>query len=219
MKKIISLLMILILSISYTAYGTSYEGRINDFDLAELKKFHILEGDADGNLRLEDDISRGEVAKMLCVMMGIDENEETTTTFPDVPQNCWYYKYANILKSKGVLNGDEKGNFNGDNKVSHNEIVKMLICSVGLGEIAEEFLGYPKGYNEYALMYGIYWDDLKNMNSNASRNDVAQMFANTLDIPHFETYYSEFDQKVKRICYDGTGIYELRTHRVFLENK
>jgi len=218
MKKIISFLIIASMLLT-TAGAMSYEGALSEIDKMELKKYHIFEGDTDGNLRLEDYITRGEVAKMLCVTMGIDENEEITTTFPDVPENCWYYKYANILKSKGVFNGDENGNFNGERYISHNEVCKILICAVGLGPAAEELLGYPKGYSEYALMYRLYWDDLKNMEENATRNDVAAMFLRSIDIPHFESYFSEIDQKTKYICYDGTDIYELRTFRTILEIK
>ena len=68
--------------------------------------------------------------------------EETTTAqsnaqpmesvFGDVPADSWYYNYVKDLKNKGIVSGDDNGNFNPSANVTREEFVKMLVIASGV---------------------------------------------------------------------------------------
>lgn len=54
------------------------------------------------------------------------------SSFPDVDENTDYAEAAEYLKDVGIMQGDDKGNFNPDNTVTRAEMA-TIICNV-LGE-------------------------------------------------------------------------------------
>lgn len=61
------------------------------------------------------------------------ESEAVNASFPDV-SNHWSAVYANKLKEKGILKGDDKGKFNPDNNVTRAEFITMIIRSLDLNQ-------------------------------------------------------------------------------------
>ena len=154
MKKILCAILVLIQLLSVTAFADSVE--LSDIQKEDLYNLGIMTGDENGNLRLEDNITRAEAAKMICVAGNIEqsaENEENL--FNDVEGGHWAYQYISATKDRGIINGDENGNFHPDNSITNEEIVKMIVCLLGYGEMAEMKGGYPAGYTATASRIGI----------------------------------------------------------------
>jgi len=62
----------------------------------------------------------------------VPEDMPESKTFNDVNTADWYYNYVKDLKDKGIVNGDDKGNFNPSSNVKREEFVKMLVISAGI---------------------------------------------------------------------------------------
>lgn len=61
-----------------------------------------------------------------------DFNKPTNRIFSDVDDSAWYAKDVYALKAKGIVSGDEKGNFNPENNITRAEFVKMLVELMGI---------------------------------------------------------------------------------------
>ncbi len=61
-------------------------------------------------------------------------SQPVVSVFADVPTDSWYYTYVKDLKEKGIVNGDDKGNFNPSLSVTREEFVKMLVIAAGVEE-------------------------------------------------------------------------------------
>lgn len=75
----------------------------------------IIGGYTDGTFRPNNNISRAEVAKMVCIAIGWELKAPATPSFSDVAKDNWAYMYVETAKAHGVLNGYKDGSF-GPNK-------------------------------------------------------------------------------------------------------
>ena len=165
-----------------------YAAEPDKAQLEELKELGILTGDPDGSLRLGDTITRAETVKMIIAAQNMVKYSDTAlemvkSSFPDVWETHWAKLYINLAKNMKIVEGDENGNFNPESEVTNEEVVKMLVCLLGYGAMAESTGGYPAGYISTASRIGITEGMTLELNTFATRGDVAVMFANSLDIP------------------------------------
>ena len=186
MKKILSLCLIFIM-----LFGTAYAQDTADIQshTQDLKKLGIMVGDEDGNLRLDDNITRAEAAKMICVAAGLStQAADGGNVFPDVPDSHWGYKYIYALNEKEIVCGDENGNFNPENNITNEEIIKMVVGILGYSPMAEVRGGYPAGFKMIASQYGITEGFSFETDTPAIRADVALIIYRALDIPIMEEF-------------------------------
>ena len=182
MKKVLSVILIIMQLFSITAFADTVQ--LTDIQKEDLYNLGIMTGDENGDLRLNDNITRAEAAKMICVagninlLSDIEEN-----LFKDVAANHWAYKYICAVKENGIVIGDDNGNFNPESNITNEEIVKMIVCLLGYGEMAEMQGGYPAGYTATATRIGITNNLNLKTKTLATRNDVAIMISNALDTP------------------------------------
>ncbi len=217
MKKILCVVLILILNLTVVAFATPSEEQLKD-----LKSLQIMVGDEDGNMRLEDNITRAEATKMISAILNINtdsfsQNVEPSK-FPDVPDSHWAKNYINAMKDCGIVEGDEAGNFNPEADITNEEIIKMLINALGYGSMAEQTGGYPMGYTRTAQKIGLTEGLKLNVETPAIRGDVAQMFATALDIPIMVQTGWSADGSTSYQILDGSAGTELRTIRTMYFN-
>lgn len=182
MKKIISIILIAMQLLTFTAFADV--AQLSEAQIEDLYRLGIMTGDENGDLRLEDHITRAEAAKMICVagdlVLSTENNEKL---FHDLNESHWAYQYVSTAKKNGIINGDENGYFHPESNITNEEIVKMIVCLLGYREMAETRGGYPAGYTSTASRLGI----TKNLNLKADtpalRKDVAMMISNALDVP------------------------------------
>lgn len=183
MKKLVCMLLLFTLLISSV---TAFAGAPEENQLELLKQYGIMKGDPDGNLRLDQTITRAEVAKMVISALNFvsDATPDTEKSeFSDVWDTHWAKLYINKAKRMGIVNGDEKGNFNPENNVTNEEVVKMLVNILGYKEMAESSGGYPAGYLMVATRINLLDGLSLVIGKDATREDVAVMFAQALEIP------------------------------------
>lgn len=218
MKKIIAFVLVMILCLSVCAVAAPSEEQLMD-----LKKYGIMVGDEDGNMRLEDTITRAEATKMICTILGISVDSFANTVepskFPDVPDSHWAKNYINAMKDFAIVEGDEKGNFNPEANITNEEIIKMLITAIGYSPMADQTGGFPMGYTRMAQRIGLTEGLKLDVETPAIRGDVAQMFVTALDTPIMvQTAWSP--EGVTYAILDGSAGTELQTVRIrFFGNK
>lgn len=159
---------------------------MNSAQAERLSSLGIMNGDPDGNMRLNDNITRAEAAKMLCIAkttQDVIDSSEITESFKDVPESHWAYRYICYAKKNGIVNGDENGNFNPEANITNAEIAKMVVSLLGYSVFADNNGGYPIGYMLAATRFGVTDGLTLVTDSPAIRNDVGIMINNALDIP------------------------------------
>ena len=213
MKKLISIILI-ILILSTTVFANV---QMNDFQKQELYKYGIMVGDPDGNLRLEDTITRAEAVKIIASAAGFTNSATISTknVFPDVDDTHWAYKYICFAKDNKIVNGDENGLFNPEDSVTNEEFIKMLVCLLGYEIMTEAYGGYPAGHRAIASGLGITENMNFDTNVPAIRNDIGIMMHRVLDV--FWMVQTGFGEVITYNYADGQDGRPLITLRTRLE--
>lgn len=209
MKKIISSILALtfILTTTISALGADPTAE----QLADLKKYNIFSGDADGNLRLEDSITRAEAAKMICTILCYPADAKESS-FPDVAPGHWAVGYIETAKNAGIVSGDESGNFRPSDPVTNEEYLKMIVSALGFNPMAEARGGYPAGYVTIAHTYGLTKDMQFEVGVPAKRGDVAVITHRAIDMPIMQQ--TGFGSQVEYSVMDGKNNTDLLTLRL-----
>lgn len=202
MKKIFSVILMVMQLLTVTVFAD--EIQLKDAQKDDLYNLGIMTGDENGDLRLNDNITRAEAAKMICVAGNIYlQTNNGENIFDDVAADHWAYKYIYAAKENKIINGDGNGNFNPENNIINEEIVKMIVCLLGYREMAEQRSGYPAGYTSTAAKIGITSNLNLKTKTPATRNDVAIMICNALDVPIMAEKREDEDDNTVYVVLDG----------------
>lgn len=190
----------------------------------DLQKYNIIEKEED--LRFEDNVTRAEAIKMICLADNdpISDNEVASIQrFTDVPTTHWAATYIDTGCFTHVIDGYEDGTFRPENNVTYQEMQKMIVSVLGYNIFAVDEGGYPDGYLHYAEKLGIKKKlTIDDNTACITRGDAMQMIYNALDVPIVVTqrrFYGDVEGEPLIIVFDGTGKYELRTLRMFLDGE
>ena len=179
MKKFICLLIVLTLCTSTAfAQNTAFEA-VTD----ELAELGIMQGDPDGNLRLDEEVTRAEMAKIITAALGMSVIEQTETVFDDVQKTYWASGYIDTAQKFGIIHGNGDGTFAPEDSVTNEQVIKMIVCALGYEPLALSRGGYPLGHIQIANTYGMLEGVDFVGTENALRGDVALLISNALDIP------------------------------------
>lgn len=93
----------------------------------------VISGYSDGTFRPDQEITRAEVAKVLALAYEMKIYGDVTD-FTDVSEDDWFYTYAQLCSSNGVVNGYPDGTFQPNASITRSEAVKMVCLAAGLTE-------------------------------------------------------------------------------------
>lgn len=159
-------------------------GVLSDSMILDLKAFDILQGMEDGELHLDQEITRAEMAKVVATEMQLTDvhfPENYGTIYKDVDSTHWAFTYITMLSSVGLLNGDPDGNFYPDNTVTYAEATKILVCMLGFKSEAEANGGFPLGYMATGSKLGLTHGIAADMDKGLDRASAMRMVYNSLD--------------------------------------
>lgn len=229
MKKLLSLVLVgIMLLSSISVFAAEANDNIigggtpaaTETKASELISLGILKGDPDGNMRLDDVITRAEATALL-TRMNANNNDILNDylyrpTFNDI-ENHWAAKEITFAHENALVEGTSETTFEPDKNVSVQEFAKMLITLLGYKEMAEQQGGFPHGYmmtgSRLGLFAGLYLEGPDDV----SRKTVAAMLVNSLDVPLMKQ--SGFGANTEYIVMDGKNGVELETFRTILEAK
>ncbi|MBQ6999295.1 MAG: S-layer homology domain-containing protein [Clostridia bacterium] len=212
MKKIVSIILCFVMLFSTMSAFAESENSV------ELKKYGVMNGDTNGDMRLNDDITRAEAVCMVFRMLGIDANrlEDVRVEFTDMEKH-WAAKEVTYAKKSGIIDDEINTAFNPDEKVTNQEFIKMVLIVLGYNVQADSMGGYPNGYIHVATMRGVTKNVAAKMQDNITRGDAALILCNALDIPLMKVV--GFGAEKEYAIMDGTNGYDLQTLRTLLEVK
>lgn len=186
MKKIIGLLLCMTLAFTtpILAYSDVEEGIYVSEAITILSNFNVLNGYEDGTFKPEATVTRAEMAKIICEMLGNKGLGKSDTVFTDVPNTHWASGYISTINSLNVINGYGDGTYGPEDTVKYKDAIKMVVAALGYNPVAEVNGGYPGGYQVIASSTGIL-NNITGVNADefATRGVIAQMVYNSLTVP------------------------------------
>ncbi|MBP1990525.1 S-layer homology domain-containing protein [Paenibacillus eucommiae] len=105
-------------------------------EIYDLVKEGIVSGYEDGTFQPEKAMSRAELAKIIVLSMGLEENPAKAAAFSDVSPSSWYRGYVGALVESGITQGTSGSTFAPDAKVTREELVVFFIRALGLEALA-----------------------------------------------------------------------------------
>lgn len=188
MKKLLSLVLALsmVLSTFTTVFagfadveGTDYTEAVN-----ALVGLGAIKGYEDGTFKPEKTVTRAEMAKMICICLGLESAVQMSagkTQFSDV--SGWASGYVNVAATHNVITGYPDGTFKPNKEVSYNEAITMAVRALGYKTVVEATGTWPYNYsskaNELNILKGIDEDAIGT--DGAKRGDVAVLLWNMLN--------------------------------------
>ncbi|WP_438315260.1 S-layer homology domain-containing protein [Sporosarcina sp. FA9] len=141
MKKIKWLIGTFILSISMFLAPMAQAAFSDVSDKHQFKGYidHLVElnaigGYPDGTYRVDNNVTRGQAAKILAVALKMPLINPETPTFKDVPKTNDFYTYIETLAARGIIGGQADGTFNPGNSLTRAQMAKILANSFDLAE-------------------------------------------------------------------------------------
>ncbi len=111
-----------------------------------------------GGLRLDEKITRAELATLIVRLMGFksDEYKNVDLTFKDIKnyQGGWAAKDISIAAEEGIIRGVSKDRFNPSGNVVYNELLTVFMRALGYRD-GIDFSNYPDDYYNKAMEIGL----------------------------------------------------------------
>lgn len=186
MKKIVSLILAMSMLAPFSA-AAAYQP--TDKAVFEVTALNIMQGDENGNLNLDQQLTRAEFAAVILNMLGYKDAAmgNAKTKFTDVPEDAWFSGRVDFITQLGIMNGTSDTEFSPNEAVTFNQAVKTLVVALGYGISANEQGGYPNGHLAQGERLGL----LKGISAGEEfvRGSLLQMVYNALDIDMMEYEY------------------------------
>ncbi len=183
MKRTIAwLVLAAILLGAIAAVPTVFADDTEDGVLELLSELSIMRGDPDGNMRLDDYVSRAEFTKMAVASSEYKNSVATNlaiSPFPDVTYQHWAAPYVRVGVTNGLISGYPDATFKPDNTVLYEEGITILLRVLGYDD-GDFGVSWPSG--QIGLADNLDITDGLNCaaGDTLNRRQVAQLIFNTL---------------------------------------
>lgn len=148
-----------------------------------LRQIGLLEENVTADY-FEQNITRGEFANLVTSLMNMSQYEGSLSNepmFSDVSESHKYFNAIYLVGKSGMMSGYPDGTFAPDEFVTYNQAVKVMVCLLGYGFMAENKGGFPTGYLNIATQLDLFLDYSKSYDSVATRYDVYKLIYKCLD--------------------------------------
>lgn len=152
---------------------------------------NIINGYPDGSFQPNGNVTREEMAKMICILDngGKEPQLATGSTFTDVAADRWSNKYIEACAARGVVAGVGNNMFNPSGNVTATQAARMLLVELGYDEDLANYTGpnWATNVNVDATKKG-YYEKLEDIDvtSPLTREHAAQMVWNALQANEVE---------------------------------
>lgn len=183
-KKISATLLAAVMVMSV---GTAAVFADNGYSTAEkagvLKSLGVIQGDPDGNLRLDDYVTRAEFTKMAVAISSARNSVASSlkvSPFKDVSYTHWSAPYVRLAATEGFIKGYSDFTFKPDNYVTFAEATTVALKLLGYTD--EDFSAlWPYGQMGTAENIGLTDDISGDYNSPITRGGCVILLNNLLD--------------------------------------
>ena len=182
-KRILSLLLaaVMLLGGAPAAFAAS---EASDSVIEQvIRATGIMEGDADGNMNLDNTVTRAEYAKMLVAASTYQDKvsgASNSSPFKDVPYTHWAAGYIKTAVEQGWLSGYLDGSYKPNNTVTLEEAATGALKL--LGYTTEDFSGsYPYGQLALYESLGLDANITASQGTAMTRRNMMYLFYNLLN--------------------------------------
>lgn len=208
LKKVLALVLACAMVFGTVAMaGSVYPDVADDANYAEavktLSALEIIKGDDQGNFNPDATITRAEMAKILCTMIGSGDLATTATKFADVADNHWASGYIAYAQQLGYIDGYDATTFGPEDPVTYEQVLKLIMAALGYTYKAEQNGGYPTGYLYVAADREVTKGATGKGPEAAPRSTVAILVNNAMNTPVMERTTYGTDSVYEEL--DGTG--------------
>ena len=146
-KRVFSLLLALVLTLSAAAIPASAVGSFSDVtdkktaqNVEILKLLGVIEGNGAGQFNPYAQLTRAEFSKMVVMLIGKGNEAmryRTVTIFPDVRASHWAAGYINLAVRQTepkLLAGTPDGTFQPERAITYGEAVTILMRVLGYAD-------------------------------------------------------------------------------------
>ena len=195
LKRVLSLALASVMVVSMMVIGAG-AANFDDFSdkdeivnkeaVSVLVELGVIAGKDDGSYDPTGIITRGEMAKIICVVLnkGQDPNlgSVTSNTYTDTVGH-WAAAYIEYCTTLGIVAGKGDGTFAPNDTVTASEASKMLLVALGYNAQYESMIGanWAVATNVLANKNGLYDGLTLDVSAGLSRDNAAQMMYNALD--------------------------------------
>ncbi len=182
-NKIIASLLAFFMVLSLGGVSLAQSG--ND-KIDWLLEQQFVVGNEDGDLNLEDSLTREEAATIIVKALGKEETaalyQSIESAFTDMNKDVWSNGMVNVAVEAKIVNGFPDKTFGPKKNITNQEIITMLVqVKGGLTDEDIKSAPWPTPYIVKAGALGILKDvDVKDLEANASRLEAFEMLYNTV---------------------------------------
>lgn len=197
LKRVLSLTLaaVMVLGLMITGAGAvnldDFSDRdeiVNDEAVLVLTTLNVINGKSDGSYDPKGTVTRGEMTKMICVILNGGSDpvlaETVNNTYTDTVGH-WAAPYIEYCTTLGIVAGRGDKKFDPDGNVSVAEAGKMLLVALGYNAGVEGYVGANWQINTdvRANQLDIY-DGMEGINTSTilTRDNAALMCYNALDV-------------------------------------
>ena len=204
LKRVLSLALASVMVVSMMVIGAG-AANFDDFSdkdeivnkeaVSVLVELGVLAGKDDGSYDPTGIITRGEMAKIICVVLnkGQDPNlgSVSSNTYTDTVGH-WAAPYIEYCTTLGIVAGKGDGTFAPNDTVTASEASKMLLVALGYNAQFESMVGsnWAVATNVLANRNGLYDGLTLDVSAGLTRDNAAQMMYNALDAKVVEYEYA-----------------------------
>ncbi|MCI9627441.1 MAG: S-layer homology domain-containing protein [Clostridia bacterium] len=207
---------------------------VSDKVVFDITSLGIVTGDEQGNLLLNEEITRAEFAKMMINLRGyaeISEMNSGSELFSDIPEEHWAKTTINFAASIGMFEGYPDGKFGPEDKVLLQDAIKTVVKALGYDVVAQQKGGYPNGYIMVATEQQLLKDITASYSAPAVRGDVMTLLYNALDVELLQeatsngrVVYEEADDTFRSLLTDKNDMVMIKgvvttNHETWLANE
>ena len=159
---------------------------VNTEAVSILTALNVINGKDDGSYDPTGIITRGEMAKLICVVLngGKDPSlgSATSNTYTDTV-NHWAAPYIEYCTQLGIVAGKGDGTFAPNDTVTATEAAKMLLVAMGYNASFEGMVGanWAVATNVVANSKGLYDGLSLDVDAGLTRDSAAQMVYNAIN--------------------------------------
>jgi hypothetical protein len=150
----------------------------------DLAGQHVLNGTNGSLFRPNEKLTKGQLAKMLCLSKGWNAPAEATSSANQEIAANWWYPYLKILQEKGIVSADELNEISANKAATRAETAKMAVLAAGykidttqalnadtIGHWAEQYILTAK---KHSIISG-YTDGLFRPDASITRAEAAKI--------------------------------------------
>lgn len=115
-----------------------------------LRDNKVVDGIGNSYFSPEQNMTREQLAKIICIAFGIDVEDSTETKFSDVPVSEWYGKFVNTAAENGIIKGFENGEFGVGQYITRQDLAVIIARALKLDDYTEGAFTDKDSISDYA---------------------------------------------------------------------